>query len=408
VRPSAMVSVDAHLAAHAVTESIPAVELTVLMPCLNEARTVAGCVAAAHRFLREAGVAGEVLVADNGSTDGSQELARRAGPRVIDVPRRGYGAALRAGIGAARGRYLIMGDADDSYDFSALQAYMDQLRSGAQLVIGNRFRGGIAKGAMPLLHRYIGNPVLSFVGRLFFRVDIGDFHCGLRGFHRETMQRLGLVSPGMEFASEMVAKAALAGLRVEEVPTTLRADGRGRPPHLRTWRDGWRHLRFLLLFCPRWLFLYPGLALMLLGLAGFALGATALRNSVGIHSLLYLAAATVLGAQMVQLALLTKWVGIVSGVVPPQRWLNRLSPYLKLENGLLVGILLVAMGLSWSAWLTWDWGATGFGAMDPTETMRVAIPAVTLMILGAQVAAGSLFAGALNFSWVSSERESAA
>jgi hypothetical protein len=324
------------------------------------------------------------------------------------VPQRGYGAALRAGIGAARGRYLIMGDADDSYDFSALQAYMDQLRSGAQLVMGNRFRGGIAQGAMPLLHRYLGNPVLSFVGRLFFRVDIGDFHCGLRGFHRETMQRLGLVSPGMEFASEMVAKAALAGLRVEEVPTTLRPDGRGRPPHLRTWRDGWRHLRFLLLFCPRWLFLYPGLALMLLGLAGFALGATALHTSVGIHSLLYLAAATVLGAQMVQLALLTKWLGIASGVVPPQRWLSRLSPYLKLENGLLVGMLLVAVGLSWSAWLTWDWGSTGFGAMDPTETMRVAIPAVTLMILGAQVAAGSLFAGALNFSWVSSERESAA
>lgn len=389
---------------------MPSVELTVLMPCLNEARTVAACVMAARRFLMESGVAGEVLVADNGSTDGSQDLARQAGARVVQVPRRGYGAALRAGIAAAHGRYVIMGDADHSYDFSTLQAFVDLLRGGAQLVIGNRFRGGIAPGAMPPLHRYLGNPVLSFVGRLFFRAKIGDFHCGLRGFPREPMQRLGLVSTGMEFASEMVAKAALAGLRIEEVPTTLRPDGRGRPPHLRTWRDGWRHLRFLLLFCPRWLFLYPGLALMVLGLGGFALGATSMRGSppLGVHSLLYLAAATVLGAQMIQLALLTKWVGIMSGVVPPQLWLTRLSPYLKLENGLLAGLLLVSLGMAWSAWLTWDWGIAGFGELDPSQTMRVAIPAVTLMILGAQVAAGSLFAGALNFSWTSSERETVA
>jgi len=389
-------------------EPAAGVEFTVLMPCLNEARTVAGCVQAARRFLAQAGVAGEVLVADNGSTDGSQDLARQAGARVIHVPRLGYGAALRAGIGAARGRYVIMGDADDSYDFSALQAFVDSLRGGAQLVVGNRFRGGIAPGAMPPLHRYLGNPVLSFFGRLFFRAPIGDFHCGLRGFSREVVQRLGLVSPGMEFASEMIAKAALARLRIDEVPTTLRPDGRDRPPHLRTWRDGWRHLRFLLLFCPRWLFLYPGLALMTLGLGGFALGATGPHGtlSLGIHSLLYMAAATVLGAQTVQLALLTKWVGIMSGVVPPQRWLTNLAPYLKLENGLLAGVLLMSVGLAWSAWLTWDWGAAGFGALDPGQTMRVAIPAVTLIILGAQVAAGSLFAGALNFSWASSERES--
>jgi len=392
----------------AVTES--PIELTVLMPCLDEARTVAACVQAAQRFLAQSGVAGEVLVADNGSTDGSQELARRAGARVIHVPRRGYGAALGAGIAAAQGRYVIMGDADDSYDFSALHGFVNALRQGAQLVMGNRFRGGIAPGAMPPLHRYLGNPVLSFVGRLFFRSDIRDFHCGLRGFSREAMNRLGLVSPGMEFASEMVAKAALAGMRIEEVPTRLRRDGRDRPPHLRTWRDGWRHLRFLLLFCPRWLFLYPGLALMMVGLGGFALGAAGAQGALplGIHSLLYMAAATVLGAQLVQLALLTKWVGIISGVVPSQRWLIALSPYLRLENGLLAGMVLVVVGLAWSAWLTWDWGTTGFGALDPTQTMRVAIPAVTLMILGAQVAAGSLFAGALNFSWASSEREGAA
>jgi hypothetical protein len=302
---------------------------------------------------------------------------------------------------------VIIGDADDSYDFSSLHGFLDSLRGGTQLVMGNRFRGGIAPGAMPTLHRYLGNPVLSFVGRLFFRTDIGDFHCGLRGFARDSVARLGLVSSGMEFASEMVAKAALAGLRIDEVPTTLRRDGRDRPPHLRTWRDGWRHMRFLLLFCPRWLFLYPGLALIALGLGGFLLGATE-TLPLGIHSLLYMAAATVLGAQMVQLALLTKWVGIISGVVPTQRWLTGLSPYLKLENGLLAGLLLASSGLAWSIWLTWDWGVTGFGALDPSQTMRVAIPAVTLMILGVQVAAGSLFAGALNFSWASSERETVA
>jgi len=376
------------------------------MPCLNEARTVANCVVAARRFLEDAGVEGEVLVADNGSADGSQDLARHAGARVVHVPRQGYGAALRAGIAAARGRYVVMGDADESYDFSALQAFLDRLRGGAQLVMGNRFRGGISPGAMPPLHRYLGNPVLSFVGRLFFRARIGDFHCGMRGFSRDAMHRLGLVSPGMEFASEMVAKAALSGLRIEEVPTTLRPDGRDRPPHLRTWRDGWRHLRFLLLFCPRWLFLYPGLLLMLLGLAGFAFGA--LGQMFGVHSLLYMAAATVLGGQLIQLALLTKWIGIVSGVVPPQRWLARLSPFLKIENGLLAGLLFMLLGLAMSVGLTVDWGAAGFGALEPEQTMRVAIPAVTLMILGAQMAAGSLFAGALNFNWASAERNGSA
>ena len=380
-----------------------ALELTVLLPCLNEARTVARCVDAALGFLESAGVAGEVLVADNGSTDGSQALARQAGARVIDVPRRGYGAALGAGIAAARGRFVVMGDADDSYDFSNLRAYLERLRGGAQLVMGNRFRGGIAPGAMPWLHRHLGNPVLSFIGRLFFRVPIGDFHCGLRGFSREAMLGLGLVSPGMEFASEMVAKAALAGLAIEEVPTTLRPDGRDRPPHLRTWRDGWRHLRFLLLFCPRWLFLYPGLLLLLLGLGGFAAGAA--TRVLGVHSLLYMAAATVLGGQLVQLALLTKWIGIVSGVVPTQRWLARLSPFLKIETGLLAGLLFIVLGLAVSVGLTVDWGAAGFGALDPEQTMRVAIPAVTLMIMGAQVAAGSLFAGALNFNWTSAERQ---
>ena len=234
-------------------------ELTILMPCLNEAATVARCVAKARGFLERAGIDGEVLIADNGSDDGSRVLAERAGARVIEVAARGYGAALTGGIAAARGRSIIMGDADDSYDFARLEGY--------PLVMGNRFRGGIQKGAMPLLHRYLGNPVLSFVGRLLFRAKVGDFHCGLRGFDREAVRSLNLKTTGMEFASELVVKASLAGWRIAEVPTTLHPDGRGRPPHLRSWRDGWRHLRFLLLFSPRWLFLYPGLALLAVGIA---------------------------------------------------------------------------------------------------------------------------------------------
>ena len=358
--------------------------------------------------MAQAGIQGEVLIADNGSTDGSQQIAYEEGARVVQVAQRGYGAAIIAGIEDARGRYIIVGDSDDSYDFSDLAGFLDKLRSGADLVMGNRFRGGIAPGAMPTLHRYLGNPVLSFVGRLFFRTSIGDFHCGLRGFSREAILRLGLVTPGMEFASEMVAKAALAGMRITEVPTTLRPDGRDRPPHLRTWRDGWRHLRFLLLFCPRWLFLYPGLTLLAFGLFGFAVllhGPLELvAIGLDIHSLLYMAAATVLGAQMVQLAVLTKWMGILAGVVPPQRWLKRLGPYLKIETGLILGLFLVGLGLAWSAQLVLDWRSAGFGAMDPARTMRGAIPAVTLMILGVQAATTALFAGALHFCWLSPNR----
>ena len=381
-------------------------ELTVLMPCLNEIQTLECCIQKAHRFMAGAGISGEVLIADNGSTDGSQKTAEAAGARVIQVAQRGYGAALQAGIGAARGRYIIMGDSDDSYDFSDLSMFVDQLRSGADLVMGNRFQGGIATGAMPFLHRYLGNPVLSFIGRLFFRARVGDFHCGLRGFSRDSILRLGLVAPGMEFASEMIAKAALAMLRVEEVPTTLRPDGRGRPPHLRTWRDGWRHLRFLLLCCPRWLFLYPGMAMLLLGLLGFL---AFLPDPVpriphpglGIHSMLYMAGAIVLGAQLVQLALLTKWMGVMSGVVPEPIWLRRSQPYLSMEAGLVGGVGMLIAGFLWSLSIVYDWSSTGFGPLEPAQVMRAAIPAVTLMIVGMQAAAGSLFAAALKMCWPS-------
>ncbi|WP_342593165.1 glycosyltransferase family 2 protein [Ramlibacter agri] len=375
-------------------------ELTVLMPCLNEARTVAKCVEAARNFLRAAGVHGEVLVADNGSTDGSQALAEAAGARVVPVSERGYGAALIGGISEARGRYVIMGDADDSYDFSRLQAFVAKLREGADLVMGNRFRGGIEQGAMPFLHRYLGNPVLSFVGRLFFRTNIGDFHCGLRGFSRAAIQKLGLLTPGMEFASEMVAKAALAGLRIEEVPTTLRPDGRGRPPHLRTWRDGWRHLRFMFLFCPRWLFLYPGLALLLAGGGAMLAGLTSAgATHLGIHSMLYAGAAVILGVQMLAFALLTKWLAVLAGMVAEPKWMERGSPLFSIENGLLSGLALFLAGLVWSLAITLDWGRAGFGALNPLETMRSVIPAVTLIAIGSEVAMGSLFAGALLSSW---------
>lgn len=378
-------------------------ELTILMPCLNEAATLPVCIGKAKAFLSRAGVEGEILVSDNGSNDGSQSIAEAHGARVVHAPQRGYGAALMNGIAHAKGRYIVMGDADDSYDFSQLDNYLSRLRGGAQLVMGNRFQGGIAPGAMPFLHRYLGNPVLSFVGRLFFRVPIRDFHCGLRGFSREAIVKLGLVTPGMEFASEMVAKAALAGLRIDEVPTTLRPDGRGRPPHLRTWRDGWRHLRFLLLFCPRWLFLYPGILLALTGATGMTLlniGPVYLNGvGLGVHSLLYMAAATVLGAQLVQFAFLTKWLGVLSGIVPVPLWLTRTQSYLSVESGLLAGAGAFLIGLLWSLRLVLDWGMAGFGLLDPLEAMRSAIPAVTLMILGVQAAAGVMFAGALHFCW---------
>src|SRR6202522_3896171 len=272
------------------------VELTVVVPCLNEAETVATCVRKAIGFLTESGIDGEVLIADNGSTDGSQQLAREAGARVVPISEKGYGNALMGGIVAAEGKYIIMGDADDSYDFTNLMPFVSELRKGADMVMGNRFKGGIAPGAMPKLHRYLGNPVLSFVGRVFFRSNIGDFHCGLRGFNRESVLALGLQATGMEFASEMVVKATLAKQALREVPTTLAKDGRSRPPHLHTWRDGWRHLRFLLLFSPRWLFFFPGLALLA---AGLIIGAIVIPHPFSIGSVTFDVDTLVIASAMV-------------------------------------------------------------------------------------------------------------
>jgi glycosyltransferase involved in cell wall biosynthesis len=364
-------------------------ELTILMPCLNEAATVATCVAKARGFLQRMGIAGEVLIADNGSTDQSPALAQRAGARVVQVAERGYGAALAGGIAAARGRYIIMGDADDSYDFGKLEAFVDKLRAGYALVMGNRFKGGIEKGAMPILHRYLGNPVLSAIGRLLFRANVSDFHCGLRGFHRDAVASLDLRTKGMEFASELVVKAALAGWRIAEVPTMLRRDGRRRPSHLRSWRDGWRHLRFLLLFSPRWLFLYPGLALLATGttLATALYFATLTIGGAGldIHSMLYASAGALLGLQLCLFALFARVSAQGAGLLPRQPTLERLLGVLSLERGLLAGFAALTAGLIWSAAAFLQWREAGFGALDPRVVMRDTIPATTLMVGGMEI-----------------------
>jgi hypothetical protein len=361
------------------------VELTVVMPCLNEAETVATCVRKAAAFLAEHHIDGEVVVADNGSTDGSQFLASEAGARVIAITDQGYGNALLGGIAAARGRYVIMGDADDSYDFTALMPFVDRLRAGADLVMGNRFQGGIAPGAMPALHRYLGNPVLSFIGRLFFRSNIGDFHCGLRGFRSDSVLALGLQASGMEFASEMVVKATLAGQQVEEVPTTLSPDGRSRPPHLRSWRDGWRHLRFLLLFSPRWLFLVPGTALFGLGLViGIAVTCAPLRAGAMTFDPSTLAVASamvVIGFQAVLFAFFTQVYASEEGFLPQGAMVNRLLAVWDLERVLLAGGLLALAGFAGlvASFAVWD-GAP-----------RVILPSVTALILSCQLILSAFF-----------------
>lgn len=370
-------------------------ELSILMPCLNEADTLATCIKKAQKALQDLSVNGEILIADNGSTDGSPEIAAALGARVIHVAQKGYGSALLGGIQAARGRYIIMGDADDSYDFTNLGPFLEKLRAGYDLVIGNRFKGGIAPNAMPSLHRYLGNPVLTGIGRLFFRSPCGDFHCGLRGFSKAAIQRLDLRTTGMEFASETVVKASLHKLRITEVPTTLSVDGRNRPPHLRRWRDGWRHLRFLLLYSPRWLFLYPGLLLMLAGavVSGWLLVGPRVVDGItlDVHTFLYAAMAIVIGYQTVIFAVLTKVFGITEGLLPEDPRLKVLFRYIRLETGILAGALLLASGIGLSIYALSFWSATSFGPLDPSQTLRLVIPAVTAIALGLQTVLSSFF-----------------
>jgi glycosyltransferase involved in cell wall biosynthesis len=371
------------------------IELSVLMPCLNEAETLATCIKKAQKAFADLNVDGEVVVADNGSTDGSPEIAASLGARVVHVAEKGYGRALLGGIKAARGKYIIMGDADDSYDFTNLGPFLEKLRAGHDLVMGNRFKGGIEPNAMPPLHKYLGNPVLTGIGRLFFRSPCGDFHCGLRGFSKAAIQGLDLRTTGMEFASETVVKASLHGLRITEVPTTLSVDGRNRRPHLHTWRDGWRHLRFLLLYSPRWLFLYPGLLLMLIGTAvsGWLLVGPRVVDGItlDVHTFLYAAIAIVLGYQTVIFAIFTKVFAITEGLLPEDPRLKTLFRYIKLETGILAGALLLASGIGLSIYAFSFWSSTSFGPLDPSRTLRFVIPAVTLIALGLQTVLSSFF-----------------
>ena len=364
-------------------------ELTILMPCLNEAETIGICIDKALDFLVKNMVIGEVLIADNGSTDGSREIAASRSVRVVEITQKGYGNALLGGIAVAKGRYVIMGDADDSYDFTDLIPFLRELRNGYQLVMGNRFHGGIKSGAMPPLHRYLGNPVLTSIGRLFFKSKIGDFHCGLRGFDKNSIQKLDLQSSGMEFASEMVVKATLNGLQVTEVPTTLSPDGRSRPPHLRSWQDGWRHLRFLLIYSPRWLFLYPGIFLALGGLAILLWLLPGPRHLLGtildIHTMLFGAAATILGTQSLSFALFAKLYGVNAGFLPYSDWLVKLLTEFRLERGLVLGMVLFLVGLTGSSWAFYSWGTDSFGELVPSSMMRLIIPSVTAIVVGIQI-----------------------
>jgi glycosyltransferase involved in cell wall biosynthesis len=374
-------------------------ELSILMPCLNEAETLEICIEKAQKSLRELDIAGEVIIADNGSTDGSQDIATRMGARVVPVAAKGYGSALMGGIIAARGVYIIMGDADDSYDFSHLGPFVEKLRGGWDLVMGNRFQGGIKPGAMPPLHKYFGNPALTRIGQLFFSSPVGDFNCGLRGFRRESILKLDLQTTGMEFAGEMVVKASIYKLRVTEVPTVLSPDGRSRPPHLRTWRDGWRNLRFMLVYSPRWLFLYPGAALMILGLiiVVWLLPGTQKIGTISfdVHTLLYGAIAIIIGFQAVTFAFFTKLFAISEKLLPEDPKLNKIFRHITLETGLMVGVTLILIGIVGSLLSLTIWSETAFGTLDPFKTLRLVIPSLTCLTVGLQMVLSSFFLSVL-------------
>lgn len=378
------------------------VEFTILMPCLNEEATLGKCIQKALRGIAINNIHAEVLIADNGSTDQSVALAESLGARVVHVNEKGYGNALRAGIEAAKGKYIIMGDSDCSYDFGEISLFIERLREGYDLVMGNRFKGGIEKGAMPPLHQYLGNPVLSFIGRLFFTSKIGDFHCGLRGFNRQAIIDIELCTTGMEFASEMVVKATLNNLKITEVPTVLHPDERNTPPHLNTWSDGWRHLRFLLVYSPRWLFFYPGIFLILFGLAMSALlivTKVELKNiHFDVHSLLYLSAAFYLGYQFVSFYVFAQYFGIMNNLLPDSKRFQRLLKFFSLERGIFVGLLLIFTGLALSGYAIWIWKGTGFGELEPSSVFRIVIPSVFLLIVGVQTILNSFFLGILGLN----------
>ncbi len=374
------------------------------MPCLNEAETLGICIDKAQSWLRKNNVSGEIVIGDNGSTDGSQKIAEAKGARVIAVPSKGYGSALMGAIEASNGKYVIMGDSDDSYDFENLNLYVEKLREGFDLVMGNRFKGGIKKGAMPFMHRYLGNPVLSFIGRLFFNCPVRDFHCGLRGFRQDIVKLLDLKTTGMEFASEMVVKATIFDLKITEVPTTLSPDGRSRPPHLRTWQDGWRHLRFLLIYSPRWLFLYPGIFLMLIGgLLGSVLifqGPVKLTDQIyfDTNTLLYSGAFIIIGFQSVCFGLFTRVYAIETGFLPKRDSLLKWFKYINLETGLRIGLVITLIGLAGSFYSIFLWKETDFGQMNYSSILRLVIPSVVFIVVGFQTLLASFFLSVLGMN----------
>lgn len=376
-------------------------EVTILMPCLNEAETIAACIKKAADFLRRANVSGEILVADNGSVDGSVELSRNAGARVVSISEKGYGAALMGGIAEARGRYIIMGDADDSYDFANLDLFVDKLRGGHDLVMGNRFQGGIEPGAMPVLHRYLGNPVLSFIGRHFFKIPIWDFHCGLRGFSKSAVGKLDLKTTGMEFASEMVVKSALMGLSITEVPTTLKPDGRTRAPHLKTWRDGWRHLKFLLMYSPKWLFFYPGLLLTAIGLL---LSSLLMFGPVHVGSLLVLdlntflgaCLLTVIGVQIVTFGALARYYATVSGILPRGPRSDWIVAWCKTDRLAVIALVLVIIGGTFVGSSLIEWAKVNFGNLANPLVPRLVAAGLSIMVIGVQTAFAAFLFGILS------------
>ncbi len=372
------------------------------MPCLNEAETLAACIVKAKSFLERSGISGEIVIGDNGSTDGSQKIADDLGARVINVPVRGYGAALYAACMAARGKYIVMGDSDDSYDFSDLSQFVNRLREGSDLVMGNRFTGEIKPGAMPWKNRYIGNPVLSRIGLMLFPSPLGDFHCGIRGFSKDAFIRMDLRTTGMEFASEMVIKATQMKMRLAEVPTTLSKDGRSRPPHLRPYRDGWRHLRFMLLFSPNWIFLYPGLLLIVVSVV---LGALLVRGPVAfmshqldVDTLVYCAFSVLIGFQSVLFAVLSRIYAMQENLYPVTARYKAIFRVLTLESGLIAGLLLFLGGLGLTIYSVLAWRATGFGPLDLNRTSRVVIPAATALALGSELILMSFFLSTLGLS----------
>lgn len=370
-------------------------ELSIVMPCLNEEKTLPRCIAKAQSFLATHHVNGEILVADNGSTDRSRAIAEELGARVVAVPEKGYGSAILGGMAAARGRFIVIGDSDDSYDFSSLMPFLEKLRAGSDMVIGNRFQGGILPGAMPWLHRYIGNPVLSFIGNLFFRSPVHDFHCGLRAIRTDKISLLDLRATGMEFATEMIVKALAHGLRVTEAPTVLHPDGREKRSHLRTWRDGWRHLRLLLLYSPNWLFLYPGILFIVIGTAVALWLLPGQQYILDVHTLLYASALVILGVNAVSCALIAKVFAVDAGFLPPTKLLRAIYGRYSLEIGVVLGALLFLAGIGISAYAFWIWDQRKFSDLDPRFIMRLTIPAVTLMIIGCQVMFSSFFLSVL-------------